>query len=75
MLQDVGHSGRIWRVRLETDGKDIVGVVAGNVQVLGAGLVMLQVQSRQLKLRHLLNALEGEAMELLSRLRKVGEVC
>jgi hypothetical protein len=75
MLQDVWHSGRIRRVRLEPDGKDIVGVVAGDVQVLGAGLVVLQVQSCQLKLRHLLDTLEGEAMELLSRLGKVGEIC
>jgi hypothetical protein len=69
------HSSRIGRVRLEADGKDIVGVVAGNVQVLGAGLVVLQVQGCQLELWHLLDPLKGEAMELLSGLRKVGYVC
>jgi hypothetical protein len=51
------------------------GFVAGNVQVLGARLVVLQVQGRQLQLRHLLDALEGEAMQLLAGLREVGEVC
>jgi hypothetical protein len=75
MLQNVWHSGGIWWICLEANGKDIVRIVARNVQVLGAGLVMLQVKSRQLKLRHLLDALESEAMELLSGLGKVGDVC
>lgn len=75
MLEDVRHTSRIGRVRLEADGEDIVGVVAGDMQVLGAGLVVLQVEGCQLQLRHLLDPLEGEAMELLAGLGKVGEVC
>lgn len=75
MLQDVWHTSRIWRIGLEANGEDIVGVVAGDVQIIGAGLVVLQKQSRQLELGHLLDALQGEAMELLARLRKVRDVC
>ena len=41
MLQDVWHSSRIWRICLEADGENIIRIVAGNVQVLGARLVML----------------------------------
>jgi hypothetical protein len=61
----------IRRVRLETDGKDIVAVVAGNVQIIGSGLVMLKVKSRQLKLRNMLGSDKGEAVKLLAGLRKL----
>jgi hypothetical protein len=75
VLQNVGHSGCIWRIRLEADGEDIVCVVAGDVQIFGASLVVLKVERRQLQLRYLLDALESEAMELLARLRKIGDIC
>ena len=68
VLKDMGHAGVVWRVGLEADGEDIVAVVAGDVQVLGAGLVVLQMQRRQLELRHMLGAQQGEAAELLAGL-------
>ena len=74
MLQDVWHSGGIWRIGLEADGEDIVRILAGNVQVLGARLVVLEMQCSQLKLRHLLHVLEGESVQLLADARKVGDI-
>ena len=74
MLENVRHSSGIRRVGLETDGEDIVGILTGNVQILGASLVMLKVQSRQLQLWYLLDALEREAMQLLADIRKVGDI-
>ena len=71
MFQDVWHSSGIWRVSLEADGEDIVRILSGNVQVLGARLVVLEVQCSQLKLGHLLDALEGEAVQLLADAREV----
>jgi hypothetical protein len=66
MLQDMGHAGIVRRVRLEADGKDIVAVVARNVQVVRASLVMLQMQGRQFQLRHMFRPNESEAVELVT---------
>lgn len=74
MLEDVRHSRVVRRVGLEANGEAVVRIVARNVQVLGAGLVVLQVQGRQFQLRHLLDALEGEAMQLLAGLGEVGDI-
>lgn len=74
MLQDVGDAGVIGRVRLEADGEDIVGVVARNMQIVGAGLVVLQLQCRQFQLRNVLCSDECESMELGARLRIQGEI-
>jgi len=71
MFQDVWHSSGVWRVSLEANGEDIVRILAGNVQVLGARLVVLEVQCSQLKLGNLLDALEGEAVQLLADAREV----
>jgi hypothetical protein len=62
------HACVVGRVGLEADGEDIVGIVARNMEVLCASLFMLEVQRRQLQLRDLLDALDSEAVELLSRL-------
>lgn len=74
MLQDVGDAGVIGRVRLEANGEDIVGIVTRNVQVVGAGLVVLQLQCRQLQLWNVLCSDESESMELGARLRIQGEI-
>ena len=68
VLQDMGHTGVVWWVCLEADGEDIVAIVAGDVQVLGAGLVMLQMQRRQLELGDMLGPQQGEAVELVAGL-------
>jgi hypothetical protein len=57
MLQDMRNSSVIRRIRLEPDGEDIVGVVARNVEVVGASLIMLELESSEFQLRNLLNAL------------------
>lgn len=74
MLQDVGDAGVIGRIRLEADGEDIVGVITRDMQVVGAGLVMLQLQCRQLQLRDVLCSDESESMELRARFRIQGEI-
>ncbi len=66
MLQDMRHARVVGRVCLEPDGEDIVAVVAGNVEMFGAGLVVLQMQRRQLQLRNLFRAQKSEAMKLLA---------
>lgn len=67
MLQNVRHSGVIWWIGLESNGEDIIRVVPRNMDIVGAGLVVLELQRGQLELRNLLDALESEAMELLPR--------
>lgn len=74
MLQYMWHSSIIWRICLEADGKDIVAVVASNVEMLGASLVVLQVQCCQLQFRHMLAAEQCEAMKLLASFGKLREL-
>jgi len=69
VLEDVRHAGSIGRVRLEADGEDIVAVVACDVQVVGARLVVLQMQGGQLELGHVLGADKREAVQLVAGLR------
>lgn len=64
----MGHTGVVRRVRLETDGEDIVAVVTRDVQVVGAGLVVLKVQSRQFQFRHVLRPQQRKAVKLITRL-------
>jgi len=68
MFKDVRNASRIRRVGLEADAKDIVLVVSCHVQVVGAGLVMLEHQRRELQLWHMLGLLKGEAMDAIARL-------
>lgn len=68
MFKNMGHARRIWRVRLEADAEDIVLVVSCHVQIVGAGLVVLEQQRRELQLGHMLAPLEGEAMDAVARL-------
>lgn len=62
MLQYMWHSGSIWWICLEPNGEDIVRIFSGDMQVFGASLVVLQMESCQLELWHLLHALQSEAM-------------
>lgn len=64
----------VWWVRLEADRKDIIAIIARDVQVVGASLVVLEVQSRQLQLGNMLGAHQGEAMELLADLGEQAKV-
>lgn len=64
----MGNPRVVWGIRLEADGEDIVLVVPGNVEVLCARLIMMQMKRRQLKLWHVLGALQRETMEPLARL-------
>lgn len=68
MFEDVWHAGRIWRVRLEPDAEDIVLIISCHVQVVGASLVVLEQQRRQLQLRHVLALFQCEAMNAIARL-------
>lgn len=68
MFKDVRNASRIRRIRLEADAEDIILVVSCHVQVVGAGLVVLEHQRRQLQLGHMLALLEGKAMNAIARL-------
>ena len=75
MLEYMRHASGVWWIRLEANTEDIVLVFSCYVQIVGARLVVLEEQCRQLQLRDVLGALEGEAMEASTRLRETGEVC
>jgi len=68
MFEDVRHTRRIWRVRLESDAEDIVLIVSCHVQVISASLVVLEQQRRQFQLRHVLALFQSEAMNAIARL-------
>jgi len=42
----MGYAGIVGWVRLETNRKDVVAIIACNVQIVGPGFVVLQMQSR-----------------------------
>lgn len=50
MFKDVRNTSGVGRICLEADAEDIVGVVSCYVQIVGARLVVLEVQRRQLQL-------------------------
>jgi len=69
------HPGVVWGVCLEANREDIVAVVARDVEVFGARLVVAEVQGGQLELRNMLRPQESEAMKLLAGfgvLREIG---
>jgi hypothetical protein len=68
MLEDMGNSSIVRWIRFEADREYIVLVFAGNMQIVCAGLVMLEMQGRQLEFRDMLRTEESEAMELVPRL-------
>lgn len=57
MLQYMRNTSVIGWVSLESDGEHIVLVVSCDMEMLCAGLVMLEQQSYQLQLRNMLGAL------------------
>ena len=65
MFEDMWHSCIIRGIRLEADGEDIVRVFSCNMQIICAGLVVLQMQCCQLELWDMFRAKEGEAMNFL----------
>lgn len=67
-------TGIIRRIRLEADGEDIVGVIAGNVQIIGAGFVVLQLQCGEFQLWNVLCSDDSETVELGARLRIQREI-
>jgi hypothetical protein len=75
MLEDMRHSRIVRRICLESDRENVVLVFSGNVQVVGASLVVLQVQSCQLEFGDMLRTEESEAMDFLSWLGILNELC
>ena len=75
MFKYVRHACGVGRVGLEANTEDIVLIFSCYVQIVGASLVVLEEQRRQLELRDMLCALEGEAMKASTRLRESREVC
>jgi hypothetical protein len=75
MFEDMRHSRVVWRVRFEADRENVVLVLAGNMQIVGASLVVLQVQGCQLEFGDMLRTEESEAMNLLSWLWVLGKLC
>jgi len=75
MLEDMRHPRMVRWVCLEADREDIVLVFPGNMQIVGARLVVLQVQSCQLEFWDMLRTEESEAVDLLSGLRVLSKLC
>lgn len=50
----MGNARVIGRVRLEANGKDIVLVIAGDVQIFSASLDVLEMKRSEFQLRHML---------------------
>ena len=69
MFKDMRNPGIVWRVSLESNGEDIILVIACDVQVLCSCFIMLKVQRSQLQLRNVLSTFERKAMQLLAWLR------
>ena len=63
MFKDMRHPRGIRRVRLEADGEDVVRVIAGDVQVISAGLVVLEVEGGELEFGHMFRSLQRETVE------------
>jgi hypothetical protein len=74
VLEDMGNTSVVIGVGLESDGKYIVGIVSGNVNVVGAGSVVLKLDSCKLKLGNLLCALDGETVKFVAGLGEFLEV-
>ena len=75
MFEYMWYTCGVWWIRLKSDTKYIVLIISCYVEVVGACLVVLEMQRRQLQFRHMLRSLQSEAMELGSRLRETGKVC
>ena len=67
------YSSIIWGISLEPYGEDIVLIVACDVEVLCASLVMSQVQRCQLQLRYMLGTVQSEAVKMFPDLGIVAE--
>lgn len=65
VFEDVRDASIVRGIGLETDGEDIIGIIAANVQVLGTSFIVLQVQRGQLELRNGFGALQRESMKAL----------
>lgn len=68
MFKYMRYASGVWRIGLETNAKDVVLILPRYVQVVCASLVMLEMQRRELELRHMLCPLQGKAMQLAARL-------
>lgn len=75
MLQYVRYSCIIRRICFETNGEDIIFIFSGYMQIVCAGLVVLQMQSCQLEFWDMFRSDESEAMELLPGFWILGELC
>ena len=75
MFEDVRDARVVGGIGLESDRKDIVAVVAGDVEMFGASLVVLQVQCRQLEFGDMLRSYECKAVKLVTRFWKLRKVC
>ncbi len=54
VLEDVGDAGVVGRIRFEADGEDIVAVLSGEVEVVGARLLVFQMKGGELELGNML---------------------
>lgn len=66
------HPSVIVGIRLEPRGKHVIPVFPRNVDVLGARLVVGEMNRCQLQFGHGLCALDGEAVELVAGERQLG---
>lgn len=74
MLEDMWDSRGIWWIGLEANREDIVRVISGNVQILCARLIVVKLQSRQLKLWKVLGPLQRKSVKLFAWLGILAEL-
>lgn len=75
MLENMRYSSVIVGIRLEPRSKHVIPILSRNMNVLGARLVVGEVDRGQLQFGHGLCALDGEAVEFVAGERQLGESC
>lgn len=75
MLQNMRHARSVGRVSLESNSKNIVLIITGDMHVVCISLVVFQPDCRQVKLGDMLLFMQSESVELLADVGKVVQVC
>lgn len=67
------NSGPVGRIRLESNRKNVVGILAVDVEMLSSGLVVFQQNGSQIKLRYVLGSDHVVAVDVVACVGGGGE--
>jgi hypothetical protein len=70
MFQDMSNASRIVRDGFEVDAEQIVGIVALDMQMLGASWLMFQLDDSQLQITDSRHALHNKIMRSIAAERR-----